>query len=281
MKHVARASVAIAVLIVSAVSPAWADSVLIGTPPDVTGNCAPFGCAPPTTGSSRYQQVYSALAFPGALLINEVQFYLTVDPGGYFNSGIYQFFLSTTQKGVNELDSDFDANRGADNALFAVVPFHGTAAVSFSVPGLPFPYDPANGNLLLDIVIQGRATHVGDEAFFDARNGTSGGVFSRNQNFVAVQRNYGLVTGFVDAAAPVPEPASMFLVASGVLGVCLRCWKRRGMRPSGSGADVQCFSRNPWLAFTAESARISANGTQFPPRLLLFADRQGSLRATR
>jgi hypothetical protein len=91
--------------------------IAIGAPANDL-NCAPFGCQLAT--GSRYQQVYSSAAFPGPILINEIQFYQTIS--GDLNIGSFEFYLSTTSVPVNGL-----------------------------------------GNLLLDSIIPGGATHPGPD----------------------------------------------------------------------------------------------------------------------
>ncbi|MCZ6793785.1 MAG: PEP-CTERM sorting domain-containing protein, partial [Planctomycetota bacterium] len=93
----------------------------------------------------------------------------------------------------------------------------------------PFFYDPSAGNLLLDVRnFVGASTSIG---FFDATGSASdstsrvysvGGV----NNVTALNNNTaGLVTQF--DIAPIPEPGSVVLVATG-LG-CMAFW-RRGRR---------------------------------------------------
>ena len=98
-----------------------AGPLVIGDPPN-DQNCFEFGCEFRT--SSRYQQVYSSAAFPGPILIREIEFYQAIT--GDLNIGSFEFYLSTTSLPVNGLDTlDFDSNLGADNSLFAVVSFNG------------------------------------------------------------------------------------------------------------------------------------------------------------
>ena len=70
-------------------------------------------------------------------------------------SGTYQVSLSTTSKPVNGLSSNLASNIGADNTVIFTGNLGGTGTVSsFTITGTaPFVYDPAAGNLLVDIVV--------------------------------------------------------------------------------------------------------------------------------
>ena len=213
--------------------------IVIGDPPD-DQNCLPFGCEFRT--SSRYQQVYSSAAFPGPIQISEIEFYQSTT--GDLNIGSFEFYLSTTSSPVNGLDTHFDSNLGADNSLFAIVFF--TGAHSFgpsvlSISGTPFLYNPALGNLLLDIIIPGGATRPApdgfppafhDSAFFFA---STSGVFSRAHNFGEQFENLGLVTGFNTV---IPEPLSLNLLGAGLAGTIAHV-----RRAKTAIADRCCFLR--------------------------------------
>jgi hypothetical protein len=214
-------------------APGLADPVVIGRPAD-SNNCYPFGCGRGETGeASRYQQVYASSQFAGPMTIAAVQFYFSEFAGNPLTVGTYEFYLSTTGRQVGGLDTrHFDSNSGRDRALFTVMPFAGTPAPPvLSIAGTPFRYDPAAGNLLLDIVIPGGAVpgQAQDGAFAEARNGTARGLFSRAHNFGGGFAGYGLVTGFVDAS-PVPEPATMSLFGLGLAATALRARRRLAHR---------------------------------------------------
>lgn len=192
---------------------AQAAAVTIGTA--TGGNCFPFSCG--ISANSHYQQVYSAAAFGGPITIGEIDFYQTFTVGGSQAAGTFTFSLSHSARAVNELDTvDFAHNIGADNTLFGIYTLSNTGALAtLQFTGAPFYYDGI-GELLLDIQVSGfAATSRPSQAFYDAMNGDSGGLFSRAHDFGIGFTGYGLVTHF--APVPVPEPGALALVGIALL----------------------------------------------------------------
>jgi dockerin type I repeat protein len=125
-----------------------------------TGNLFPLFSSKPI----RYQQVFDAAQFsrlnPGGGLINRIAF-RGHGPGVPFTGTVpqLQVNLSTTSKAPDALSSTFVENVGSDDAqvfsgpLQAAVTFSGDPTnfeitINFTTP---FYYDPAKGNLLLDV----------------------------------------------------------------------------------------------------------------------------------
>jgi len=122
--------------------------------------------------TQRYQQVYRANNFGGPALAGGGvwldHIYFRADTTNHFLSGPLmedvQVNLSTTLRGPDGLSPVFADNVGADDKLVFgrgslrfVVDWHpapGPQNFSFAIPfSPPFFYDPANGNLLLDVRI--------------------------------------------------------------------------------------------------------------------------------
>jgi hypothetical protein len=146
----------------------------------------------------RSQQVYGASQFPDSpILIKELRFRPGTPPyGGVFSATItnIQINLSTTTNNPDGLSTTFANNIGADNTIV----YSGSLSISSSYTGddtgprdndivvrlqTPFIYDPAKGNLLLDI--HHFSNDSGNGAFnsaFGQSNDTSSRVVSTNPN---------------------------------------------------------------------------------------------------
>ena len=202
-----------------------ASGQLIGT--GTSGNAFPFGSVAFGGINTTYQQVYASSNFGfGPVMISEIDFFLFA--AGQLNPGTFDIFLSTTSAPVNGLNTvDFNANRGADNTLFGHFVLGGAAPATLAFNGPAFFYNPASGNLLVDV--RSSLTSNGTAAF-KANNGDAGGVYSRAHNFGTGFSGFGLQTQFVSVTA-TPEPATLLLVASGLAGIAAVCSRRRRISP--------------------------------------------------
>lgn len=194
---------------------AWAASLIVGLP-TTNLNYFPFGGGF-GTGGTRYQQAYAASDFSGIgapFLITGVDF---LNGSGKLAPSTYSLYFSTITAGIDSLsDVNFDANRGADNTLFASLTLAGTAPPTLTFSGTPFFYNPAHGNLLMDIVVSpgGVDASSGFGALY-LSSSNAFGIFSRYHNFGTVTTGWGLVTQFDYQV--VPEPAVTTLICVSVL----------------------------------------------------------------
>jgi hypothetical protein len=122
----------------------------------------PFGRSTPT----RVQYAYDGGLFAGPVTIASIAFRL--DGGAVAPAKVVdcELRLSTSPLPFLALASDFASNRGADETVvlprqLLTLPAGSTAATPNGfLPAIalatPFPYDPANGPLLLEIVVHGQ-----------------------------------------------------------------------------------------------------------------------------
>ena len=197
-------------------------NIIVGLPPDPgTGDCFPFGCA----YSGEYQQVYTHSVFPGPITITGLEFFNTVfnNFATSMNSGNWTISLSTTGADWNTLSGTFALNIGGNNTqvfsgnLSQAWAFGDTLAIVLSSP---FTYNPAGGNLLMDVTVS-NASDSGGLIFFDGNgfNGiTANGntIMGRAYGAGRVDHGFGLVTEFVTSPSTVPEPSPRMLLETGL-----------------------------------------------------------------
>jgi hypothetical protein len=179
-----------------------------------SSNQFPFNPRSVGTTTIRYQQVYGASEFaPGIYLITQIAF--RAEPPGTGDpvfppftgtTGTLQVDLSTTSAAPDALSTTFADNLGADT----ITVFGGHWALSTANSGqfdlilnltTPFEYNPANGNLLMDVRNSGGGTiDVLNNFFvaFDAQN-TAGDSTSRVYTAQS-QNGVNLLTGVRDPA---------------------------------------------------------------------------------
>ena len=213
-------------------------------------NAFPGFFADPNNPSMRYQQVYGASEFgalaPGGEFITGIAFRPDAGGGNAFSCAPcivdIRIDLSTTSKAPDGLSQTFAENLGPDTTTV----FNGALSLSSADTGplvgpkdfdiviplaAPFFFDPAGGNLLLDV----RNFSGGSTTQFDAVNATGDSV-SRVQAFDVDSEtgaqlafpSLGLVTQFTTSPPTVgiPEPSTLVLLGAGLAGLLPRACRR-------------------------------------------------------
>jgi hypothetical protein len=215
---------AIAATLALAPGLAFAD-VTVGQPRVAGGDCAPFGCA------IRYQQAYDASLFSGAIDIVGLTFHNSeIEPYDLTSiaPATYTIRLSSGGGSVGALSTTFDNNLGADVATFFAGALSGPTGAQFTISGSLFHYDPAAGDLVVDVTKSGGGSDF--SAFLDYRDDFTGfqRVFSYEDTVVgSADSNWGLVTTFNTAAIPEPATWALMIGGFGMAGVALR--RRRAL----------------------------------------------------
>ena len=215
---------------------AAAETIIVGSPPDRhTGLLVPFN-ANFTLGSSfEYQQVYRAGLFTTPVMITEITFF------GYYGGndgeagilpGNWSFSLSTTAKAVGQLSGDLGSNITGPQSPFYSGGLPSSILVTEGVPaplniaGTAFFYDPAGGNLLVDIIATGMPPNtvlmggmsVGNLDLGNPNNSLSDMSKATNDwNGDPIVNSTALVTQFTFTT--VPEPTAIGLLALAASGL--------------------------------------------------------------
>ncbi|MEH2536032.1 hypothetical protein V1277_004668 [Bradyrhizobium sp. AZCC 1588] len=216
---------AIALLFATAFSPAQAVVVGTANPNPLNTNSAPFGSA---QSGYIYQQVYDDSAFSSALAISELTFYNKVNPGGTPNSGNFRIYLSTTSQQVGAIANNIPDFSSATLVFDGLAPSVSDGELDFLL-STTFNYDPSSGKNLLMIVTNWDLSSSRSPLYLDSD--TTNTVTSSRQysgpNGPGGNLSTGLVTGFNEHVAAVPEPSTWAMMILGFVGVGFLTYRRR------------------------------------------------------
>jgi hypothetical protein len=224
-----------ALLLLGAINPAHAVVPTVVVPNSArtvegnSNNSYPFNLTPFGVPSQRYQQLYVASQFGGGGLITQIIFRPDATFGNAFTSTLpdIQIDLAYTNHADDGLSTTYANNITAgDTIVFARGPL--TLSSAFTGPPngpkdfdivitltTPFFYNPALGNLLLDVRNFGAGTTCSFDAVFTSGDGVSR-LFNQNVNGTTGSTDsLGLVTGF--NIVPEPGTAALSLAGGGTL----------------------------------------------------------------
>jgi uncharacterized membrane protein YgcG len=228
------------------VAAAPAEALIVGTP-GTTTFCAPLSCA---AIAPNFQQAFDSSLFSGPTQIDAITFYNVRNPGSVPAGITFEIRFSTARFDYASLSFDMPTNVGADDQLFYAGGYTGTTTPSFTISGTPFVYDPADGDLLLQIR---RTSADGSFAFY--LDGMADGIwgvsyrYTANPDFYTLGNTFGGLSIGLQESAPgtggntggsgtggggtsggtggvggVPEPATwaMMIIGFGAIGLATR-----------------------------------------------------------
>lgn len=218
-------------------------------------NCLPLECNESLSNageSIEYQQIYSSSAFPDTIAFDAITFSDSwtlhhFDQGGPLIPGTYEisFYYASSPGLLDNLSTNLASNEGAFLGTLADFTTNTPIAVNSStntliIGGNTIVYDPANGALLMDVIVRNQADipNWDGNGYFDATaTGSATSVAYQISGQPARTASFGLVTGFVDppdnsAQSAAPEPAPMLLMAAGLAGIFLVRLSRPHKKPS-------------------------------------------------
>ena len=198
-----------------------------------TSNVFPFS----RNYSGQYQQVYSSSAFSGPVSIGSVAFE-SVAPGG---SGAYSFtgtlgLASTTLTPAMPGTSYLATTQVFSGTQTATLTASGSAFDLIFNLATPFTYDPATGNLLLNVTTNSVSDPLPFAAFVFGSSTNVGRTFNFSGNGAPFAgADEGLLTRFgVTPATATPEFGTVFslggLLAAGGTGLWVNSRRRKNSR---------------------------------------------------
>ena len=195
----------------------------------------------------RLQQVFASSQFVaagGPIIITQIAVRIDGFGSGFtYTNPNLQINLSTTGMAPDGLSAAFASNVGADDTVVRNGSIT-TSSANTGPPGgpkdfdvvmtftTPFLYDPALGNLLIDLRSTG---WLFGPAFFDTQETVGDSVSTLDGNLNSPTGS-GFTRGFITqftftptAPRPVPEPTTLLLLGSGLVGIAAKV--RRNRKP--------------------------------------------------
>jgi hypothetical protein len=197
-------------------APAHAD-VTVGTP-SIGGNCYPFGCG----YAGEYQQVYGSSAFSGPININTVEFFFPAGGNPWTdNTGSYTLAFYLTSQPVNGLSTTPASNEAVLLSNFGTF----TPGLGYTFVGNSFSYDPALGNLLLDVIASGTPNDSNALSYSYASGDPMSNLYRSGGTGAYTTSTNGLVTRFSTTAVPEPSTWALLLLGFFAIGTVMRSRK--------------------------------------------------------
>jgi len=220
-------------------------NITVGTA-STADNVFPFGVERPSdlpdfAAGGEYQEIYSSTAFNSAvpLTISAISFASSNRYNGVPVTATYNVTigLSNTSASIgfpNTVSTNFAANRGANFAtvfsgsITAILKGNNTFDLTF--PTAPFLFNPSQGNLLFDVVVNKTTQGTGPASFLDTASFDTQRVYQSFGTGQPSTDQHGLFTQFTVTPAPVPETSTTvsfgLLLALGVGAVAVKRKRR-------------------------------------------------------
>jgi hypothetical protein len=185
-----------------------------------SGNCYPFSCNDSGTSvgqSIDYFQMYSSSAFSTTTTFSQISFFADTDfAPALVLSGNYEIIFGTT---TDPLGSTYPIGPLSNVETFfdGSLPA-GSGAGIYSISGASYTYNPADGNLVMEVIATNQANVPNGDGNGFFEDDTTGTVMTRAYELIGqggVNDNFGLVTEF----GAVPEPAAWALMLAGIAGL--------------------------------------------------------------
>lgn len=194
-----------------------------------SGNCYPFMCNDSGSNvgvSIDYQQAYNSASFGGPLSIDSISWYFASAFGGNgaILGGNYSFFWGYSAVGLG-LSSNLSTNySGAANFLgTASVPAGGVIYGSvLTLSGFtPFTYNPGQGDLLLEIIVdtQDNVPNDGSNGYNEADYTGTDTARAYCQPLGCFSANLGALVTTFNGTPAVPEPGTLVMLGTGIIGL--------------------------------------------------------------